>query len=504
MTDGVKTETNEYELQRQANIAKNQALLKELKLNAAKQGLGISAKSVTNAQPKSKLSKSHKKKAPAKKAVEENIPRRTSSRLAGLTADSEVAKRKAEEEHAAIQEAAKAKRQRVSGTLDLTDIVVAGKQWDKSENFLVDVSRGKRFERTFTEKDVRETTDVDLRDLREKMSGLGLYEGFEPNNKALIFAGDKMGNLGIFDASQSSPEEKLEGDDEAEEPEPAITAFKLHSRTISAFQFDPTNSNFLYSASYDSSIRKLDLAKGIAVEVYAPPQGRDDPLSGAEIASTDPHTLYFSTLEGQFGRYDMRDSKSLDIYQLSEKKIGGFSLHPRLPHLVATASLDRTLKIWDLRKVTGKGDERAPALLGEHHSSLSVSCALWNQHGGLATTSYDNTIKIYDFPNVDSWAPGQEIGEAAMEPAVEVPHNNQTGRWVTILRAQWQQSPQNGVDRFCIGNMNRFVDIYTAKGEQLAQLGGEAITAVPAVAQFHPTQDWVAGGTASGKLCLWM
>jgi hypothetical protein len=43
------------------------------------------------------------------------------------------------------------------------------------------------------------------------------------------------------------------------------------------------------------------------------------------------------------------------------------------------------------------------------------------------------------------------------------------------------------VQKFCIGNMNRFVDIYTAKGEQLAQLCGEDITAVPAVAQFHPT-----------------
>lgn len=48
---------------------------------------------------------------------------------------------------------------------------------------------------------------------------------------------------------------------------------------------------------------------------------------------------------------------------------------------------------------------------------------------------------------------------------------------VLRLRAQWQQNPQDGVQRFCIGNMNRFVDIYTAKGQQLAQLGGEGITA---------------------------
>jgi hypothetical protein len=72
------------------------------------------------------------------------------------------------------------------------------------------------------------------------------------------------------------------------------------------------------------------------------------------------------------------------------------------------------------------------------------------------------------------------------------------------LRPQWQLHPSDGVQRFCIGNMNRFVDIYTAKGEQLAQLGGDGITAVPAVAQFHMRQDWVAAGSASGKLCLWM
>jgi hypothetical protein len=48
------------------------------------------------------------------------------------------------------------------------------------------------------------------------------------------------------------------------------------------------------------------------------------------------------------------------------------------------------------------------------------------------------------------------------------------------------------------------VDIYTSKGDQVAQLGSSDITAVPAVAQLHPTMDWVTAGTASGKLCLWM
>ena len=91
-----------------------------------------------------------------------------------------------------------------------------------------------------------------------------------------------------------------------------------------------------------------------------------------------------------------------------------------------------------------------------------------------------------------------------MKPTAIIKHNNQTGRWVTILKPQWQERPEDGIQKFAIGNMNRFVDVYSSDGEQLAQLSGEGITAVPAVAHFHPTKDWVAGGTASGKLCLWM
>ena len=77
------------------------------------------------------------------------------------------------------------------------------------------------------------------------------------------------------------------------------------------------------------------------------------------------------------------------------------------------------------------------------------------------------------------------------------------------LKPHWQSRPADGVQKLCIGNMNRVVDVYDADGDQLAQLGGNPstgfdITAVPAVAQFHPTRNWVAAGTASGKVCLWL
>lgn len=263
---------------------------------------------------------------------------------------------------------------------------------------------------------------------------------FHPSTeKPLIFAGDKMGNLGICDCRQSAPEVKTEEDEEEEDRTPAISTLKIHTRTISAFQFHPTDPNNLYSASYDSSIRKTDLAKGVAVEVYAPAEASiDDPLSGIDFSPLDPHTIFFTTLDGKLGRHDLRSpqgsssSGGTETFQLSEKKIGGFSLHPQQPHLLATASLDRTLKLWDLRRISGRGAERRPALLGEHESKLSVSHAAFNAAGQVATSSYDDTVKIYDFSDAAKWKVGEELAEEKMKPATVVPHNNQTGRWVTM------------------------------------------------------------------------
>ena len=449
-------ELSEYEKQRQANIAQRDSLLKQLALDAASAGLG--PKSI---KAPSKASSSRKKKPAVKKVKEDPLPRRTSSRLAGLTADSEVAKRKAEDEYVAVQEAARAKKQRVSGDLNLSDIVVAGKEWDSSENFFVDVvTRGaKPYDRTFGETDVKETTDKELRALREKISGLELYDGFEPNrikitperiyslgfhptvDKALIFAGDKLGNLGIFDGSQtasqikaehikSEEEDEEEGDDD---PDPNITSFHLHTRTISSFQFSPLNPSKLYTCSYDSSLRLLDLVKSASTEVYAPTDSSlDEPLSGIEVDPTSPNMIYFSRLDGHVGRTDIRSSGHTDIFQLSEKKIGGFSLHPRNPHFVATASLDRFMRVWDLRKLSGKAGEQKPLLIGEHESRLSVSHAAFNSAGQIATSSYDDTVKIYTFEGIGSWAPGRKLSEKEMAPSAIVKHNNQTGRWVTM------------------------------------------------------------------------
>lgn len=349
---------------------------------------------------------------------------------------------------------------------------------------------------------------------------------FHPSEaKPLVFAGDKMGHLGILDASQEKPVSSVKNeDDEDDDPDPALVTLKPHTRTISAMTIHPSKTTHLYTASYDSSIREMDLEKTSSVEKYAPDSTSDDvPISGIDMALEDPNTIYWTTLDGAFGRYDMRTKRDSSVasWQLAEKKIGGFSLYQTHPHYFATASLDRTMRVWDLRKLS----HTDPTPIGEHHSRLSVSHAAFNSAGQIATSSYDDTLKLYDLgkKGLSSWKPGHTVDDSTMKPDTVVRHNCQTGRWVTMyvlylskpldlqvmltytsLRPQWQLNPQSPIQRFCIGNMNRFVDVYSGSGDQLAQLGGDGITAVPAVAVFHRSKNWVAGGTASGKVCLWM
>ncbi|CAK7230153.1 hypothetical protein SBRCBS47491_007489 [Sporothrix bragantina] len=498
------------------------------------------------------------KKKPARRVKSEPVqrdapmPTRRSARVAGIEADPESLKRKLDGTDGVLEygigESARDKRLRISGDLSLNDMQVDGR-WQGTLKGLSELSStgastrpGVRpGVRTFTDEDIQETTDKELKALRQEMNSLELYDKFEvkdlkltkdriyamafhpTEDKPIIFAGDKEGRLGIFDASQEPDvpvkEEDADEDEEAEAPEPVILGFKPHARTISSIHVLDSDPGSVYTASYDTTIRKLDIQAQKSVEVYAPPddeQDSDMAISCMDFASDSPNLVFFSTLRGTLGRHDLRTPSGRGMNVIwpglhDNHKIGGFSLSPRQPHLVATASLDRTLKIWDLRKIVSQKDEDGvkidrPFLVGTDPARLSVSHAAWGSGGHIATTSYDDTVRVYDFSAAQKWTPGKSLSEDEMKPVHKISHNNQTGRWVTILKPQWQRhAPADGIHKFVVGNMNRFVDVYAgATGEQLGQLDGDGITAVPAVAHFHPTRNWVAGGNASGKLTLWM
>lgn len=168
---------SEFAKRRLENKASNSALWED-----------ISALAEKVAPPKAgrlKSTATTRKKAAPKIKVE-HIPTRatrSSLRLAGDDANGEVAKRKAEFdlEQEALQ--SKAKRQRIAGDLNLSDLVGDDKK-TSSNGLVAGLIRGAEpYVRTFTEEDIKETTNESLKALRETMSGLSLYPDFEVNGK---------------------------------------------------------------------------------------------------------------------------------------------------------------------------------------------------------------------------------------------------------------------------------------------------------------------------------
>jgi WD repeat-containing protein 76 len=174
-----------FEQRRRANLQENAAILKDLSVTAQNV---IPPKKIKAPAPKKRKVADGSVRERSKREPRQVLPVRQSSRLAGLEADSEVIKRKLEVEAEAEAEKNKAKRTRVSGDLDLSQVIVEGKKWDGALEGLETLKslsfRGAQpGVRTFKEEDIEETTDSTLKELKVRMSGLKLYETFPVQGK---------------------------------------------------------------------------------------------------------------------------------------------------------------------------------------------------------------------------------------------------------------------------------------------------------------------------------
>jgi hypothetical protein len=173
-----------FERKRLENIAANNALLRDISTTAAK------IIPAPKPLPAKRASAPRAKREPVKR--EPVRPTRQSSRLAGLDADAETLKRKADVAAGVEEEKARQKKQRVSGDLNLGDIKVEGRKWGGGVDGMAGLkglglgltARGAQpGVRTFTDEDVKRTSNKDLKDLRLRMSGLELYEKWPVNGR---------------------------------------------------------------------------------------------------------------------------------------------------------------------------------------------------------------------------------------------------------------------------------------------------------------------------------
>lgn len=178
-----------------------------------------------------------------------------------------------------------------------------------------------------------------------------------------------------------------------------------------------------------------------------------------------------------------------------------------MPHLICTAGNDQHVRIWDVRHLakinpratdsleppkSEDGTDRLPTyptssiprdrvssymegpkgkglLRAAYQHGKSCSAAYWDPWGRrIVTTSYDDKLRVWTL-NPQSFMLDAPLPATHFKPGKVIPHNCQTGRWLTILRAQWSLNTEY-MPHFTIGNMKRNLDVIAATGDKIVSL----------------------------------
>lgn len=201
-----------------------------------------------------------------------------------------------------------------------------------------------------------------------------------------------------------------------------VHVFEPHVKPIYSLQIKAFEPCKVYSSSYDGVVRCLDLQHKQCVELYREEDKRNDGLTYIDIAC-DNTVMYIGNSYGSVVAYDQRDKSAEAIsYDVHDRKVTHLCCHPNTAHLFATSSLDKTVKIWDSRKLDNKKLE--PLCTATH--GQSVTSVDWSPSGNkILTTSLDDTCRVYSYKN----------SKVDQKKYVSVAHNNHTGRWISAFRA---------------------------------------------------------------------
>mmetsp|Transcript_27757 Transcript_27757/g.33936 ORF Transcript_27757/g.33936 Transcript_27757/m.33936 type:complete len:243 (+) Transcript_27757:27-755(+) len=237
----------------------------------------------------------------------------------------------------------------------------------------------------------------------------------------------------------------------------------------------------------------LDSNKMVFTEIYSCDEALFD-----VVEDKNNHSLLVAREDGMLVQLDNRKNyKPVNEWQLHEKKINTVSVCPDQEHYLSTASLDRMMCIWDLRKM------KKPIHALPH--ALSINQSSWSPDGKhLATVCMDNHIRVYDAPHLcANPAIAKRSGDILpAKPLCRVHHDNRTGRWLTKFKLDWDKKQPNAL---VIGSMDqpRCIEVFSASCDRLMRLRTDAVASVQSLNKFHPSLDVIISANSSGRVHVW-
>ncbi|XP_044050501.1 DNA damage-binding protein 2 isoform X4 [Siniperca chuatsi] len=178
------------------------------------------------------------------------------------------------------------------------------------------------------------------------------------------------------------------------------------------------------------------------------------------------------------------DGQKIFSDKLHKAKVTHAEFNPRCDWLLATASVDHTVKLWDLRNIKDK-----KSFLHDMPHERAVNSAFFNplDCSKLLTTDQYDQIRVY---SSSDWSKPQHI----------IQHPHRQFQHLTPIKATWHPVYDLIVvgrypdDRVCPGDQ-RSIDIFDSNtAELVCQLQDPTASGIKSINKFNPVGDVIGSG----------
>uniref|UniRef100_A0A6J0U4K8 DNA damage-binding protein 2 n=1 Tax=Pogona vitticeps TaxID=103695 RepID=A0A6J0U4K8_9SAUR len=260
---------------------------------------------------------------------------------------------------------------------------------------------------------------------------------------------------------------------------------------LGGIKFSPFELNKLYVASGDGTLRLQHLdGQGARMIICTPVCDHEFHDVCFWYCSVDVSAAWRSVLTGDnVGNVILLSTEGEKIWNLKlhKKKVTHVEFNSRCDWLMATASVDRTVKIWDLRNIKDKS-----SCLHVLPHDKPVNAAYFSPIDGakLLSTDQYNEIRVY---SSSDWSKPQHL----------IPHPHRQFQHLTPIKATWHprydlivagRYPDPHFPGYT-SNELRTVDIFDGNsGEMVCQLHDSNASGIISLNKFNPMGDTLASG----------